>query len=150
MDRFREVIHHCGFTDMGYIGSPFTWSQDHPIHDRTYIHLDRALATIAWKSLFQNIVIQHVPTSTSDHSMLIVNLPLTRRRRPKPQPLFRFEAMLLRNPRYAKVVEEAWMEGLCKPKGTPITNCLDSCRAHFTSWNKLEFGHVGCQITRLE
>lgn len=58
--------------------------------------------------------------------------------------------MWLRDPRRAKVVQEAWMERLYKTEGMPITNCLDSCRAHLTSWNKLEFGHVGHQITWLE
>ena len=79
MDWFREVLHHYGFTDLGYIGSPFTWSRNHPVDDQTYIHLDRALATIAWNSLFQNTIVQHVPTFASDHSMLIVNLLSIRR-----------------------------------------------------------------------
>nr|POF20769.1 hypothetical protein CFP56_73574 [Quercus suber] len=150
MDRFREVIHHCGFIDLGYTGSPFTWSRNHPVDGRTYIRLDRALATIAWKSLFQNTVVQHVPTSASDHSMLVVILSSIRCRRPKFHAPFRFEAMWLRDPRCAEVVQDAWMEGLYKTEGTQITNCLDSCRDRLTSWNKLEFGHVGRQITRLE
>nr|POE54766.1 hypothetical protein CFP56_46064 [Quercus suber] len=118
--------------------------------NRTYIHLDRVLATMTWKSLFQNTVVQHVPTFASDHSMLIVNLPSIRRRQPKPQHPFRFEAMWLRDPHCAEVVQEAWMEGLYKTEGTPITNCLNSCQACLTSWNKLEFGHVSRQIARLE
>ncbi|XP_050254799.1 uncharacterized protein LOC126700626 [Quercus robur] len=150
MDWFREVIHHCGFTDLGYTGSPFTWSRNHPVDGRTYIRLDRALATIAWKSLFQNTIIQHVPTFASDQSMLIVNLPSIWHRQPKSQPPFCFEAMWLRDLRCAEVTQEAWMEGLYKPKGTPITNYLDNCRARLTSWNKMEFGHIGCQIARLE
>lgn len=150
MDRFHKVIHHCGFTNLGYTVSPFTWPCNHPIDGRTYICLDRALATMAWKSLFQNIVIQHRPTSASDHSMLIVNLPSIWRWQPKPQHPFRFEAMWLRDPCCVEVVLEAWMEGIYKIEGTPITNCLDSRRARLTSWNKLEFGHVDCQIARLE
>ena len=46
MDRFHEVIHHCGFMDLGYTGSPFTWSRNHPVNGQTYIRLDGALATI--------------------------------------------------------------------------------------------------------
>ena len=58
--------------------------------------------------------------------------------------------MWLRDPHCAEVVQEAWMEGLYKPEGTPITNYHDSCKAPLTSWNKMEFRHVGCQIARLE
>nr|POE65438.1 hypothetical protein CFP56_49521 [Quercus suber] len=78
MDWFRKMIHHCGFTDLGYTSSLFTQSRNHPVNGRTYIRLDRALATIAWKSLFQNTIEQYVLASASDHSMLIVNLPLIR------------------------------------------------------------------------
>ena len=58
--------------------------------------------------------------------------------------------MWLRDPRCVEVVQKAWSEGLYKIVGVPITNCLDSCRAHLAHWNKTEFGHVGRQITRLE
>nr|XP_023918258.1 uncharacterized protein LOC112029810 [Quercus suber] len=114
MDRFCAVIHHCGFTDLGYTGSPFTWSRNHLVDGRTYILLDRALATIAWKSLFQNTVVQHMPTFVSDHSVLIVNLPSIRHRQPKLQPPFRFEAMWLKDPHCVEVVQKALMEGLYK------------------------------------
>ena len=42
------------------------------------------------------------------------------------------------------------MEGLYKTIGTLITNFLDSCKARLETWNKIEFGHIGRQITRLE
>ena len=58
--------------------------------------------------------------------------------------------MWLRDLRCAEVIQEAWMERLYKTEGTPIINCLDSCRARLTSWNKLEFGHVGRLKARLE
>ena len=58
--------------------------------------------------------------------------------------------MWLRDPRCAKVVEDAWLEGLYKPDRAQITNCLDSCRARLSAWNKLEFGHVKRQIERSE
>nr|POF03085.1 hypothetical protein CFP56_43213 [Quercus suber] len=120
LDEIR-LIHHCGFTDLGYTGSPFTWSRNHLVDGRTYILLDRALATIAWKSLFQNTVVQHMPTFVSDHSVLIVNLPSIRHRQPKLQPPFRFEAMWLKDPHCVEVVQKALMEGLYKLEGTPIT-----------------------------
>ena len=58
--------------------------------------------------------------------------------------------MWLRDPRCAVVVEEAWMEGLYKPEGSQITNCLDSCQSRLSAWNKIEFGHVQRQIERYE
>ena len=34
MDRFHMAISHYGFLDLGYRGSPFTWSQNHPTDGR--------------------------------------------------------------------------------------------------------------------
>ncbi|XP_075666081.1 uncharacterized protein LOC142635915 [Castanea sativa] len=150
MDRFRTVIHRRGFIDLGYVGSPFTWSRNHPTQGRTYIRLDRALATAAWKQKFPKATIQHVSMSTSDHAMLAIHLPTQRPHRLHHHPPFHFEAMWLRDPRWVEVVQNAWLEGLYKPNGVQITNCLDSCDNRLQTWNKVEFGHVGKQIARLE
>ena len=88
--------------------------------------------------------------STSDYSMLAVHWPTLRPCKPRYSPPFRFEAMWLCDPRCAVVVEEAWMEGLYKPEGSQITNCLDSCQSRLSAWNKIEFGHVQRQIERYE
>ncbi|XP_075633826.1 uncharacterized protein LOC142606345 [Castanea sativa] len=150
MDRFRTIIHHCCFLDLGYIGSHFAWSRNHPIEGHIHIRLDRALATAGWCSLFPGTTVHHIPMSTSDHSLLSIRFrPPIARPRPLGQ-LFHFEVMWLRDPCCAEVVQEAWQDGLFKPDDAQIMNCLDSCRERLTTWNKLEFGHVGRQISKLE
>ena len=105
MDRFRSVIHTCGFIDLGFVGPPYTWSRNHHVEGRIHIRLDRALATTPWKTLFPNATVRHISMYTSDHSMLAVqlqphrHLPQHRTQRP-----FRFEAMWLRDPRCVKVI----------------------------------------------
>ena len=64
--------------------------------------------------------------------------------------MFRFEAMWLRDPQCDEVVQEAWYEGLCKPSGSPFTNCINNCRTRLQVWNKIEFGHIGRKIASLE
>ena len=48
------------------------------------------------------------------------------------------------------MVSESWQEGLCKFGGSPFTNCIDRCRERLLVWNKVEFGHVGRNIVRLQ
>lgn len=48
------------------------------------------------------------------------------------------------------MVSESWQEGLRKFGGSPSTNCIDRCRARLLVWNKVEFGHVGRKIARLQ
>ena len=151
MDHFRMVIHRCGFINPGYIESPFTWSRNHPTQGCTYICLDQALATAAWKQKFPGATVQHVSMSTSDHDVLATHLSTQRPCYLHNRPPFRFKPMWLCDPHYcAKVVQDALLEGLYKPNKAQITNCLDSCRNRLQTWNKVEFGHVGKQIARLE
>lgn len=65
MDRIRTAIHHCHFIALGYVGSPFTWSRNHPVEGRIHIKLDRALANMTWKALFPNAIVHHVSMSSS-------------------------------------------------------------------------------------
>ena len=58
--------------------------------------------------------------------------------------------MWLRDPRCAEVVEDSWREGLYKPDGHMMKNCLESCRDRLLAWNKSEFGHVGQRINSLQ
>jgi len=57
--------------------------------------------------------------------------------------------MWLQDPRCADIIQEAWHKGLYKLDGAIITNCHASCRDRLTAWNKLEFGHTGNKITKL-
>ena len=150
MDQFRTVISRCGFLDLGHMGSPFTWSRNHPTEGRIHIRLDRALAITAWKRNFPGTMVHHFSMSTSDHSMLAVCLPTLKPCQKHCHPPFRFEAMWLKDPRCAKVVKEAWMEGLYRSDGAKISNCLDSCKTNLSAWNKSKFGHVRSHIERLE
>lgn len=58
--------------------------------------------------------------------------------------------MWLRDPRCSEVVQESWQEGLYKPDGFPITNCLKTCQDRLQHWNKTEYGHVGQKIQKLQ
>ena len=58
--------------------------------------------------------------------------------------------MWLRDPHCAKVVEDFWCEGLYKPDGHTMTNCLESYRDRLLAWNKSKFGHVGQRIDSLQ
>ena len=50
--------------------------------------------------------------------MLAVHLPTVRPCHSPHRRPFRFKAMWLRDPKCAEVVQEAWLEGLCKPNGS--------------------------------
>lgn len=87
---FNNFLSSCGLTDLGYIGSPFTW-----INGRGTIHniktrIDRAHANADWVSLFPDTKIYHLPRIYSDHCPILIKTDTTLIRGPKP---FRFESM---------------------------------------------------------
>ena len=45
MDGFRNVVNFCGFSDLGYCGTDFTWCNMQDNEHRIQLRLDRALAT---------------------------------------------------------------------------------------------------------
>ena len=150
LERFKQVINYCGFHDLGFVGPPFTWSKSYRTEGRLCIHLDRALANTEWKRLFQGAVLHHLSSSTSDHSILYLRFKRTCHHRRPPSKIFRFEEMWLQDSCCVEVVQDSWYEGLYKPDGHPITNCLDNCREGLLAWNKSEFGHVGRKIDSLQ
>nr|POE71179.1 hypothetical protein CFP56_34550 [Quercus suber] len=92
-DRFRTAISHCSFVDLGHMGSPFTWSWNHPTEGHIHICLDRALATATWKINFPGTEVHHLSMSTSDHSMFEVCLPTLKLHQKRCHPPFCFKAM---------------------------------------------------------
>ncbi|XP_075655017.1 uncharacterized protein LOC142625210 [Castanea sativa] len=93
IDDFVATIDECGFRDLGFLGPDYTWCNMREGDDRTYLRLDRALATIGWIDYFKDARVHHIVDSTSDHCALLISnsfaLWPTRKHR------FHFKAMWL-------------------------------------------------------
>ena len=48
MTDFRAALDFCGFCDLGFVGSPFTWCNNQFDGVVTWIRLDRGVANTAW------------------------------------------------------------------------------------------------------
>ncbi|CAN1160729.1 hypothetical protein LINPERHAP2_LOCUS23513 [Linum perenne] len=64
---FQDFIFSNGLIDMGFSGQTFTWDNkkigDAQIRER----LDRAICSISWRDLFQDVEITHELIIRSDH-----------------------------------------------------------------------------------
>ena len=70
MREFREALDFCGFQDLGFVGAPFTWCNNHFNEEVTWVRLDRGVATLAWTQLFPTVCIHHIQGTLSDHCPL--------------------------------------------------------------------------------
>ncbi|XP_024161425.1 uncharacterized protein LOC112168750 [Rosa chinensis] len=104
MQGFREAMMDCSLLDMGFFGSPYTWS-DYQTKER----LDRSLWNVELRNLFPSSRTTHLPPSSSDHSPLLVEvsetpIPQTGRRK----PLFRFEQYWATHQECESVIQRGW------------------------------------------
>ncbi|XP_075660413.1 uncharacterized protein LOC142630317 [Castanea sativa] len=70
MQLFRDVIDECGFMDLGFVGSKFTWARHYDEGRSVRIRLDRCLATNSWFHKFPRTRVHHLQSMSSDHSAL--------------------------------------------------------------------------------
>ncbi|XP_030945823.1 uncharacterized protein LOC115970311 [Quercus lobata] len=106
MEAFRNIIHRCGFKDLGFSGFEFTWCNQQEGSDRVYLRLDRAFATPDWIEHFTNVRVQHLEDTTSDHCPLLLADSHALNKRGKRG--FLFEAIWTRQADCRGLVEEVW------------------------------------------
>ena len=93
MIEFREALDFCGFRDIGFVGSTFTWYNNRINEMVTWIRLDRGVAIPSQSQLIPTVRVHHVEGSLLDHCPLWIrsndeNIRFYKRNRP-----FRFEAV---------------------------------------------------------
>ncbi|XP_019186418.1 PREDICTED: uncharacterized protein LOC109181118 [Ipomoea nil] len=93
IEGFNDTLNDCRLNDLGMIGGRFTWERGHGTDAWVEERLDRAVATIEWSDIHEEVVVQNLQTLWSDHSAIFVDL--------EPRPMrtamrkFRFEAAWL-------------------------------------------------------
>ena len=68
MQLFRDAIDECGFMDLGFTSSQFTWKKHFNDGHSVWERLDRGLATREWMLKFAGTIVHHLPSFTSDHN----------------------------------------------------------------------------------
>jgi hypothetical protein len=89
INAFCAHVKQCGFIDLGYSGSAYTWTNNRRFSTNpTYERLDHCLGNAEWCMAFPNTMIYHLTMLRSDHALILVVLNSKRFRTNKP---FRFE-----------------------------------------------------------
>jgi hypothetical protein len=60
IDGFHDAVNTCGFTNLGFLGLPYTWdNRQHRVHN-IMVLLDRAFANPAFTNMFRDVKVWHV------------------------------------------------------------------------------------------
>ena len=142
MREFREVLDFCGFRDLGFVGSPFTWCNNHPDEGVTWIWLDRGVATPSWSQLFPTVRVHHIAGSLSDHCPLWLSSDDENKRFYKRNRPFRFEAAWLKDERCEGVIKQAWQKQSPGEHMDKVIHKIEACRTSLQCWSRLSFGNI--------
>lgn len=92
MVAFRDSLEVCQLSDMGFIGSKYTWCNNRTDHGFTKEHLDRAVADSSWCKLFGSVDVVVLVCRNSNHCPILVNFGSLGGTSHRRQYFFRFEA----------------------------------------------------------
>ncbi|KAF4383798.1 hypothetical protein F8388_023490 [Cannabis sativa] len=143
----RGMVARTGLVDLGCLGGKFTWFQKASQSTRgasvRRARLDKALASIDWRILFPNAVVELLTVGTSDHKPILLNTEGGTR---CLKPQFKYELMWGRDPRCFWVVRNAWRDNLHHDPIVNLYRKLRKTKEHLKTWNKTHFGKIQQQV----
>jgi hypothetical protein len=146
MKEFRKVVDECGFVDLGFVGSPFTWWNKQHGAARVLERLDRCLATAEWLLKFPNNRVTHLHAVFSDHRPLWVELSLSGTAVRPRRKRFRFEEMWTLHQGCEDTIRTAWGT---RHSGTPMFQVVEKIKAsreELKKWSFEQFGSIRAAI----
>jgi hypothetical protein len=141
MDAFREVLHDCNLTDLGFAGLPFTYDNKRQGRANVKVRLDRAVASPEWRNLFANSNVQHIISPVFDHCPILIQI-LKEDRGPCKQPRRQYEILWERAADLPERVAQSWGEAGQKADMGDIMKGLDNVMTTLQNWSKRKFGNI--------
>ncbi|KAL0010846.1 hypothetical protein SO802_005954 [Lithocarpus litseifolius] len=155
IDAFRSGLDSCNFEDLGFRGYTYTWSNKRPGEANTKLRLDRAVATMEWRTKFQISTVSHLPPHALDHLPILVHVKSVQRHQQKFRKGFKFEEAWLLWEDCGDVVKEAWeLVGGADSGLASIKEKIKFCGEKLKTWgsSKLEPNEAAMKVlqNRLE
>jgi len=123
MRLFRECLEDCNLIDLGFCGPKYTWNNRQQGDYNICVRLDRAVANGHFTQLFDDIQVENIITTSSDHFAVHLHISKHVQRRQSESSIgnFRYEAAWCRAPDYLETVEKSWADGSMGPKSLQTT-----------------------------
>jgi exonuclease III len=118
MTQFREVLEHCHFSDLGFIGSKYTWTNCQQDGSFKKERLDRAVVNMGWIQLYKKVEVHMLAARTSDHKPLMVSFTNVERELWQVQRTSKFKAKCLMDEESHDIITGAWTK--CSDGGSSL------------------------------
>ncbi|KAJ4832726.1 hypothetical protein Tsubulata_022476 [Turnera subulata] len=141
-----DFIDRCGFIDLGFKGSMYTWSNRHPGARNIRERLDRGLANCLWRLLFPKALVFHECLVGSDHRPLVIQLDVCSKRAHRT---FKFESKWTRMQDCHAVVHASWSLKVQGPYMFVLNGKLKACQGKLVEWAKRTVGNCKSRIDNI-
>lgn len=131
--------------DLGFVGNPFTWSNNRQPPNRILERLDRCLGNAAWTDGYGSLSVHHLTRITSYHCPILLTEGKLLCHRPHH---FRFENMWTIQPGFNDVAHHAWY--VASMQNCDLADKLLASESKFTAWKNESFGSFLVYLRRLE
>ncbi|MQM15480.1 hypothetical protein Taro_048426 [Colocasia esculenta] len=139
MEDFNVCISASSLNDAGFIGSPFTWSNNRTGLAVVKSRLDRFLINNQWDSAFPGFQINHLVRGPSDHAPLLAACATSLRGPSR----FIFQSMWIDHETFRSTVQNAWRA--MADHHNPLVSIhlkLKVLKGVLRCWNKNSFGNI--------
>ncbi|KAG2598477.1 hypothetical protein PVAP13_5KG367307, partial [Panicum virgatum] len=141
MQNFRDALSYCDLYDMGFSGTPWTYDNKQEGARNVRVRLDRAVASTDWSDLFANAQVQHLVSSRSDRSPLLVRVEHDQGKHTKGR-ILRYKIMWERVESLPETIKAAWESvGTANDLGD-VTKKLGAVMTALKTWSSEHFGPV--------
>ena len=147
MMEFRSTLLYCRLVDLGFQGSIFTWNNGRLREEFVQECLDRACATLEWRTMFPHTKVTHLQSTYSDHIPILINLSRLNQQCKKKKIPRRFEEKCVRQPGCEQVIRASWESDI--GGGSPMYHLFEKikkCRQALVTWSSTTFGNFKTQI----
>ncbi|KAJ0976534.1 hypothetical protein J5N97_012008 [Dioscorea zingiberensis] len=144
---FNDFINDNELHDLGFHGSPFTWTNNQSGLARRWARLDRFFANTSLLGILDTFVVNHLPRTASDHSPILLTAKFYEYHYRK---IFRFENYWLEHENCHQTVSKAWN---FRPNSTPMhafNHLLNRTRKSLTKWKEKGLSPIDKDIAKTE
>ena len=107
------------------------------------VRLDRALATVDWRTRFPGAVVNYLTAAGSDHEpILLVCAAQGGREQRRYKPTFRYEVMWETHSEFLSVMQQLWSSGGPASSLQDLEQKLAAVAGSLGSWSVSSFGQV--------
>lgn len=143
---FHHFLSSTGLQDIGFKGTPVTWSNNGQGKKYVLARLDRMLTNQAWLQVFRDPILTHLSRQVSDHNPIILShRPVIRRNN-----RFKFEKMWLSHPCFNNLLSSVWSRPVSHNPQFILFQKLKSFRTSLRQCNNETFGKLKQNIQLAE